>query len=65
MSWATDGNRAAEQPGDVRPRPQWSLEGKALSGPLAGARLEMIPEAYVSFWFAFSTFFENPELWIP
>jgi hypothetical protein len=29
-----------------------------------GRRLEMISEAYVSFWFAFSTFFESPELWL-
>ena len=50
---------------DVETGSEWSLEGKALSGPLAGQRLEMIPEAYVSFWFAFSTFSENPELWLP
>ena len=50
---------------DVETGSQWNLEGKALSGPLAGGRLEMIPEAYVSFWFAFSKFFENPDLWLP
>ena len=50
---------------DVETGSEWSLEGRALSGPLAGQRLAMIPEAYVSFWFAFSTFFENPELWLP
>ena len=50
---------------DVETGSQWSLQRKALSGPLAGQRLEMIPEAYVSFWFAFSTFFEDPELWLP
>jgi hypothetical protein len=50
---------------DVETGSEWSLEGKALSGPLAGQRLGMIPEAYVSFWFAFSTFFENPQLWLP
>ena len=50
---------------DVERGSEWSVEGKALSGPLAGQRLEMIPEAYVSFWFAFSTFFENPEVWLP
>ena len=50
---------------DVETRSQWNLEGKALSGALAGRRLEMIPEAYVSFWFAFSAFFEDPELWLP
>ena len=50
---------------DVETGSEWSLEGRALSGPSAGQRLEMIPEAYVSFWFAFSAFFENPELWLP
>ena len=49
---------------DVETGSEWSLEGEALSGPLTGQRLEMIPQAYVSFWFAFSTFFENPELWL-
>jgi hypothetical protein len=49
---------------DAETGSEWSLEGKALSGPLVGRRLEMIPEAYVSFWFAFSTFFESPELWL-
>jgi hypothetical protein len=38
---------------DVETGSEWSVEGKALSGPLAGQRFEMIPEAYVSFWFAF------------
>ena len=50
---------------DLETGSEWSLEGRALSGPLAGQRLAMIPEAYVSFWFAFSTFFENPDLWLP
>ena len=48
---------------DVETESEWSIEGRALSGPLAGEKLEMIPEAYVSFWFAFSTFYENVELW--
>ncbi len=50
---------------DLETGSQWSIEGKVLSGPLAGARLQVISEAYVSFWFAFSTFFPNPELWLP
>jgi hypothetical protein len=50
---------------DVGTGSQWSLEGEALSGPLAGQRLEAVPEAYVSFWFAFSTFFDNAKLWSP
>ena len=44
---------------------QWSIEGKALSGPLVGKNLDKIAEAYVSFWFAFSTFYPNPVLWLP
>ena len=50
---------------DMETSSQWSLEGEALSGSLAGQRLEAIPEAYVSFWFAFSTFFDNTEVWLP
>lgn len=49
---------------DVETGSQWSLEGVALSGPLAGASLPAIPEAYVSFWFAFASFFPNPVLWL-
>ncbi len=49
---------------DLETGSRWDLEGKAVSGPLAGQRIEMIPEAYVSFWFAFSTFFENADLWL-
>jgi hypothetical protein len=48
---------------DLETESEWSLEGKALSGPLAGQSLAMIPEAYVSFWFAFSTFYKNLDLW--
>ena len=50
---------------DVETGSEWSIEGRAISGPLVGASLAMIPEAYVSFWFAFSTFFAVPELWTP
>jgi len=50
---------------DLETGTEWSLEGKALSGPLASQRLEMIPEAFVSFWFAFSTFYGTPALWSP
>jgi len=48
---------------DLETGSQWSIEGKAISGPLAGDRIPMIPEAYVSFWFAFSQIFPNPVIW--
>ena len=50
---------------DLETGSEWSVDGHALSGPLAGQRLGMIPEAYVSFWFAFSTFFPDPIIWTP
>lgn len=50
---------------DLETGTEWSLKGKALSSPLASQRLEMIPEAFISFWFAFSTFFGTPALWRP
>ena len=50
---------------DVETGSQWSIDGEALSGPLAGSTLTMVAEAYVSFWFAFSTFFPNLDLWLP
>ncbi len=50
---------------DVETGSQWSLDGKALTGPLAGESLWKIRDAYVSFWFAFATFFPDPVLWTP
>ena len=35
---------------DVATRSEWSLDGVAVAGPLAGRRLEQITDAYVSFW---------------
>ena len=50
---------------DLETESRWSVDGHALSGPLAGRTLGMIPEAYVSFWFAFATFFPELTLWAP
>ena len=50
---------------DLETGSQWSIEGKALSGPFVGESLDEIAEAFVSFWFAFSTFYPNPVLWLP
>ena len=49
---------------DLETESQWSIDGEALSGPLAGSTLPIVAEAYVSFWFAFSTFFPNLDLWL-
>ena len=50
---------------DVETGSHWSIDGEALSGPLVGSTLATVTEAYVSFWFAFSRFFPNLDLWLP
>ena len=42
---------------------EWTLEGVAVSGEMEGMRLEAIPQAYVSFWFAWATFIPGTEIW--
>ncbi len=41
----------------------WEVDGRAVEGELAGARLEPIAEAYVAFWFAWAVFEENTRVW--
>jgi len=43
----------------------WSLSGKARAGPLEGARLELFPESYVAFWFAWAAFHPETVVWRP
>ena len=50
---------------DAETGSQWSIDGEALSGPLAGSTLSVVTDAYVSFWFAFVGFFPNLDLWSP
>ncbi len=42
----------------------WQVDGLAIAGPLAGSRLTPIPEAYVSFWFAWAAFQPDAQLWL-
>jgi hypothetical protein len=41
---------------------QWGITGHAISGPLEGAELEVLPHAN-HFWFAFSAFYEDVLIW--
>ena len=44
---------------------RWSLQtGRALSGPLAGERLEMLPERF-AFWFSFVAAFHEATVYQP
>ena len=47
---------------DVETRSEWSLEGRAVAGPLDDSALEPVAEAYVAFWFAWATFHPNTDL---
>ncbi len=41
----------------------WTLDGRAVSGPQADARLEPVSQAYVSFWFAWAAFQPQTTIW--
>jgi hypothetical protein len=41
----------------------WSVDGRAVDGPLAGERLAGVDEAFVSFWFAWAAFHPRTILW--
>lgn len=41
----------------------WTVEGRAVAGPMAGRELEPIPEAHVAFWFAWAAFHPGTGLW--
>lgn len=41
----------------------WTVDGRAVSGPLAGTQLDPIDEAYVAFWFAWAIFEPDTALW--
>jgi hypothetical protein len=48
---------------DAETLSEWRVDGSAISGPLAGRRLEPVSEAYVAFWFAWASFQPETELW--
>jgi hypothetical protein len=41
----------------------WQVDGRAISGPLEGQRLEPLARAYVAFWFAWNDFQPDTEVW--
>lgn len=41
---------------------RWRLDGAAVEGPLAGARLEPFPQPFVAYWFAWAVFQPETEI---
>ena len=54
----TDGEFTDHETGSV-----FNLDGRGVSGPLAGATLEPVDEAYVAFWFTWAIFQPRTEVW--
>ena len=44
---------------------EWTVDGLALSGPLAGTRLEPVRDAIVAFWGAWYAFHPGTDIWGP
>lgn len=55
-----DGRRRDRETGT-----RWDFFGEGFDGPLAGARLERIPDAFMAFWFAWADFYPDTDLWAP
>ncbi len=60
--------RISEAPGgfhleDLETGTRWNATGLAASGPLAGAQLQPLTDAFVAFWFAWSLFYPEIELY--
>ena len=49
---------------DIGTGSTWRLDGLATDGPLTGAQLEPIAEAFVSFWFAWAAFHPETRIWV-
>ncbi|TVP58466.1 MAG: DUF3179 domain-containing protein [Gemmatimonadales bacterium] len=49
---------------DAETGSEWSLDGRAIDGPLAGQSLVRMPNGYVAFWFAWEAFHPETDLWL-
>lgn len=59
LSFAVDSGRIVdEETGSV-----WAVNGRAVSGPLAGTKLDPVPDAYIAFWFSWVTFQPETSVW--
>lgn len=48
---------------DAETGSRWRVDGRAVEGPLAGARLKPQPRGYTAFWFAWVLFQPRTEIW--
>ena len=50
---------------DVETGSTWNFDGVAVDGPLQGAALSPIGDAYTAFWFAWAEFQPDTDVWLP
>ena len=50
---------------DNQTNSRWTVDGRAVSGALAGQRLTQVAENYVAYWFAWAAFHPQARLWSP
>lgn len=50
---------------DVETGSRWTVEGHAVSGPLAGTRLVPVSDVFVAYWGAWYAFFPHTRVWGP
>ena len=50
---------------DIETNSVWTVEGEAVEGLRVGERLVPIANAFVAFWFAWSAFYPETEVWSP
>lgn len=50
---------------DTQTGSSWNMAGFGTAGPLAGARLEPVEDAFVAFWFAWPLFYPDIQSWSP
>lgn len=41
----------------------WTVDGRAVAGPLAGSRLTQIEDSFVAYWFAWAAFYPATAIW--
>ena len=48
---------------DVETGSRWTIEGRAVDGPMAGQQLRPVANAYIAYWFAWAAFHPDTEVW--
>jgi hypothetical protein len=48
---------------DLETGSTWQADGRAVAGPMAGARLEPVADSFVAFWFAWPAFYPDVQIW--